>query len=115
MPPVGAYVSALRVISDRRTASPHSPSYFSDCIQVSQYASVDSSSVSASTASGTPRCEGEYVSTNGTRSPARTVNSARVVKSRLSSSTGVLSATASGPATARSCPSTRRTHGTIRP
>ena len=71
---------------------------------------------SASTGSGGGSCEGYQVSTKGTRSPAATSNSATVLRSSPRVGTGVLSRSASGPATARSSPpSVRVTHGTTEP
>ena len=67
-------------------------------------------------ARGGSRCDGNHVSTNGTRSPGSAVNSATVLMFSPRTSTGVLNATASGPAIAiRVSSSSRRTHGTIEP
>ena len=60
-------------------------------------------------------CDGNQVSTNPRRSPSATVNSATVVMSSPCVSTGDQRQSASGPATATSASSTRRTHGTMRP
>ena len=60
-------------------------------------------------------CEANQVSTNGTRSPFLTVNSATVVKSFPSVLTGVRKMSPFGPAIASSPPCAFRTHGIVRP
>ena len=55
------------------------------------------------------------MSTNGTRWPAATTNSAAVVRPRPSRATGACKRRASGPATALMPSSVRRTHGTTEP
>ena len=84
-------------------------------IHSAQKASVSSTARYASTGFGARFQDGCQVSTNGTRSPADTVNSECVAMSRPSSGAGVLSQAESGPATATTWPFTRRTHGTTRP
>jgi hypothetical protein len=65
---------------------------------------------------GGGRCEGAWVSTNGTVSPAPIVNSATVRMFSPRKCTGVRSNSMSGPAMARSVPSGKRvTQGTIAP
>ena len=68
-----------------------------------QNASVDSSSSSASTASGSGRCDSPWPSTNATRRPAATSKLATVCMPSPFSSTsaGARSVTMSGPAIAR--------------
>ncbi len=76
---------------------------------------VSASAWSASTGSGALSCEGFQISTNGTRSPAMTLKVASCAKLRPVSVIGVASQRASGPATASTLLSSRRTHGVICP
>ena len=73
------------------------------------------SSASASVTWGAPWLEGIQHSTNGTRSPADTVNAASWDMFRPTSRIGVRSQTASGPATADRQWSTRRIQGSTLP
>jgi hypothetical protein len=84
-------------------------------IQSAHQASASSTAAYGSTGLGGRFQDGCQVSTNGTRSPAETVNSEWVAKSRPSSGAGVDSQAESGPATATICPSTRRTQGMTLP
>ncbi len=115
MPPVGRKVSAFSTISDRSTSSRHSPRYEHCAAHASHHRQVRSTAASASIGWRARRFDGCHDSTNGTRSPARTVKEARVVRSIPRVCTGVHSESASGPPMAHSMPSTRRTHGTIEP
>src|SRR5215469_4868546 len=115
MPPVGLYVSALRVTRERTTASRQGPSKLHELTQFSHHTSVSRMANSASTGRGGSSCDGNHVRTNGTRSPADTVKSATVVMSLPSVCTGDHKVRPSGPATAVSRQSKRRTHGTIDP
>src|SRR5207249_10799917 len=116
MPPVGAYVSAFSVMSERATASGSgSPEGSAPDDQSSHHAAVSSRSARASRGSGGGSCEGCHVSTNGTRSPGTTSNSATVVSPTPRVSTGVRKQSASGPAMADSESSRRNTQGTTRP
>jgi hypothetical protein len=102
-------------MSDRRTASRHSPWYLHPADQSRQYASVSRSACSGSTEAGASWNDGNHVRTKGTRSPGRTVNSEIVCRFSPWVLAGVVKKTASGPATANRPPSTRRTHGTTAP
>ena len=116
IPPVGAYVSALRTTSERVTASSQRPPCVHLPIHSSQKSQVSASACSGSTGAAARWCDGNHVRTKGIRSPAETVKSATVCRFSPCVSTGVSSATASGPAIATSRPSSsRRTHGTIEP
>ena len=84
-------------------------------IHSAHQASVSSRATYGSTGLGGRSQDGCQVSTNGTRSPSDTVNSEWVAKSRPSSGAGVASHAESGPATAATWPSIRRTQGTTRP
>lgn len=115
MPPDGMYVSAFSVSSDRVTSSAISPASVLRPIHSVQKLSVGSSEPSASVGSGAGRCDSCQVSTNHARSPAPTVKSAYVAKSRPYWCTSLRRAAASGPATATIWSSTRRTHGVTLP
>src|SRR5579875_4228056 len=116
MPPVGAYVSALSVISERRIASVYGPSgRVARPDHSRQNSTVSRSASSAFTFAGGLAWLGDQVSTNGTRSPALTVNSDSVVHSCPCSGAVLFSHTASGPATASNREPRCRTHGVIRP
>ena len=115
MPPVGAYVSALSVISERTTASPQRPPYVQRPHHVRQKRSVSATLAYGSIGRGRGWCDGKCVSTKGTRSPRESVKLATVVKSTPRVSTADLSSKESGPAVARSASSTRRTHGVTTP
>ena len=115
IPPVGAYVRALSVRSERTTASRHSPSYRQRDDQSRQVCSVCATAQRGSSGGGGRSFDGCQVSENGTDWPSRTVNSAYVAKSRPSSWTSVLSSSASGPAIADRPVVVRRTHGTTEP
>src|SRR5215467_9726244 len=80
IPPVGRYVRALSVSTERMTASRHSPVYLHSFAHVVQKRSVNSSAWSASTGFGGARCDGPQVITNDTFSPAETVKSPTVVR-----------------------------------
>ena len=60
-------------------------------------------------------CDGNHVSTNGTRSPSSTTNSEIVRMFSPCVDAGVRKHSPSGPAIARRAPSARRTHGTMLP
>ncbi len=79
MPPVGAYVSAFRVISERTTASRYGPWYVQCSTHSRQKSSVASSEVSGSGSAGGSLCEGCHEMVNAIRSPGATVKSAYVV------------------------------------
>jgi hypothetical protein len=115
MPPVGSYVSAFSVNSDLTTASRHSPLYVQRSAHSSQSFSVAVSSSSAAIGVGGGRLDGCQVRTKPTRWPSDTAKSAYVVRSRPYVGTSDRSHTESGPAMPTTCPSTRRTHGTISP
>ena len=116
IPPVGAYVSAFSVTSDRSTASAHSPFDWLRAVQSLQNAAVASRASASLIDCGGARCDGPWVITKGTVAPASTSNSATVVRSLPVSVTGVRSVTMSGPAMARQVASGRRlTHGIVRP
>ena len=115
MPPVGANVRPLSVIAERRTCSCQGPVYENDDAHVRHHSSVSASAASGSGITCVDSYDGCHVSTNGTRSPAWTVNDASVARSTPRSSTGVLSDRQSGPATADQSSPTRRTHGVMKP
>src|SRR5262245_4661900 len=115
MPPVGAYVRAFSVMAERTTMSDHSPGYLEPDDQSRQNAVVRLRAAVASGTCGHGRCDGEPVSTNGTRSPAATSKCAVWWKSRPSTGTGVAKRTAYGPATNVVVPSMARTHGRMLP
>src|SRR4029453_14798336 len=69
IPPVGAYVSALSVISERRTASSHGGTPEQRLDHSSQNETGPSSAAPASNGSRGCSCDGDHVRTNGTRSP----------------------------------------------
>ena len=64
MPPVGAYVRALSVISDRMTASRYGPRYVHAAAQPDQNTLVCSSASSALMHGSGARCDCFQVSTN---------------------------------------------------
>ena len=103
-------------MSDRMTASSHSPcDVFRDDHSV-QNSSVASIADSGSTGSGASTCDDPCVRTNGIVSPLATSKSATVLRSSPRIGAGVFNVTRSGPAIARSVPSSVRvTHGTARP
>src|SRR4029450_407702 len=76
MPPVGAYVSAFKVMRERRTASRQGPVYVHRADQCRHRASVSVSASSVSRNGGIGSCEGCQVSVNPTRCPADTRKSA---------------------------------------
>src|SRR5829696_8161967 len=116
MPPVGPYVSALSVSSDRRTGSRNSPSYRHFDDQSRQYSSVSRSAASASTSSGGGLCDGRQLSVKDLDSPSRMVNSPTLVRFSPRRGTSPWSTTMSGPATARSpLAPCLVTHGTSAP
>ncbi len=102
MPPVGAYVSAFRVISERSTASRYGPSYVHRAVHFAQSCSVCFSALCGSISFGRGECEGCQVSTNATLSPSATVNEEQVLNCWPHVLTGgsLRSQTESGPATA---------------
>jgi hypothetical protein len=115
MPPVGAYVSAFSVTSERRTTSSQRPVWAHRAAHSLQKASVSRRAISASTGSGATSLDGNQARTKGTRSPSSTVKVAYVLESLSSSATGVRSETPSGPAIPRSPPSSSRIHGAMDP
>src|SRR5688572_4663846 len=115
MPPVGSYVSALSVMSERDTASVHSPAGQQRADQSLQNFSVAARAVSGATGSAGGMWDGLYASTNGTVCPASTANVETVVKPAGCKVTGVKSDRRSGPAMAVSVLPLRRTHGTSTP
>src|SRR5665647_1979413 len=84
-------------------------------VQSAQKSIVSRRAFWGSTIAGACSWLGCQVSTNGTLSPARTVNSETVAQSCPCVGAGVRSRMASGPATAIICPAWRRTHGTTWP
>src|SRR5262245_43774525 len=115
MPPVGAKVSAFSVMDDRTTASRQLPSYVHLADHSFHHASVSRRLDSESVGGGSAACVGDHATSNGTRSPARTVNSATVRSPRPVRSADVRTYSVSGPAVARMPVSTRRTQGTTDP
>ena len=96
MPPVGAYVSALSVVSDRRTALCQLPLYVHPAIHEAHQDSTSSSTARTSTARGTGRCDRCQTSENDAESPARSSPSAQVAMSCPSSGRSLRMARASG-------------------
>ena len=85
------------------------------CAQSVQNLRVSRNACSASTGFGGDSWLGFQVSTNGTRSPARTVKSETVLISLPLVGAGVRSRTRSGPAIASTMSSWWRTQGTTSP
>jgi hypothetical protein len=112
MPPVGAYVSAFSVSSERRTSG---SSVSQLRIHARHHSHVSFTAADASTGAGSATCDGYQVMTNGTSSPGPTANLARVVRFSPYTGTPESIRTASGPATARRYSRIRRTHGTTWP
>jgi hypothetical protein len=106
-------VSAFKVMSERRTASPQAPVVVQRPVHSRQKRSVAASATCGSTRVGASRCDGQCVSTKDSVSPAPISKRAAVRMSRFSSGTGEHSTAMSGPDTARSpAPSgSRVTHG----
>src|SRR5690349_20164341 len=114
MPPVGAYVNAFSVTSDRMTTSAHSPVDSHREAHLVQNSSVDARALDASTGSGGGRCDEPWIITKASDCPAVTSNSATVFRSSPCSGTGECTITMSGPAMARIAPFfSRVTHGTV--
>ena len=88
-PPVGPYVSAFRVISDRTTRSRWAPVVVQRSDHSCHHAVVSATERTASIAGGAGSCDRCHVSTNGIRSPAPMLNSATVDMSSPLVSTGV--------------------------
>src|SRR4051794_33339206 len=112
MPPVGAYVSALSVISDRRTASSYGPAWLHLPDQSRHHASVSRSTSCGSTAAGAFLYDGYQVRVKEACCPAATVNSPTVVRSWPRTGTSVRNSRLFGPAMADNPSSVRRTNGT---
>src|SRR5205807_5299490 len=108
-------VRPLRVTSERTTASSHGVFRWQRFTHFFQYFSVSRNAWSAWIARGGLEYEANQVSTNGTRSPFLTVNSATVVKSLPRVFTGVRKMSPFGPAIASNPPCAVRTHGIVRP
>ena len=90
IPPVGAYVSAFSVKSERCTTSAYGPSSTTDADHAVQWASVRWSAASASGDDSRGVWDGDHVRTKGTVSPSWTVNSAIVFKPSPRRSTGLV-------------------------
>ena len=111
MPPVGAYVSAFRVMSDRMTASRHSPSYVQRSDHSRHQASVSRMAVDGLGADGSGLDDAHHVRANGTCCPSETLNSATVRASSPRNGTDARSRSAFAPPTAQIPSAVRRTHG----
>ena len=90
MPPVGEKVSAFSVINERKAASDHLPAPLQVDDHLRQNCSVSSSALKGSGDFGIGKYDGAWVKTNGTLSPAATVNSPMVFMSSPRRETGVL-------------------------
>src|SRR4051794_6999921 len=115
MPPVGAYVSAFSVMSERSTSSRQAPRYVHLAVHSRHHATESAIAASASSGTGDGRCDGCQTITNGAFSPSWTVNVAVVVRSWPRVLTGVKRQSELGPATARRAPSRLTTQGTTEP
>src|SRR5712691_7292422 len=102
-------------MSERTTASFHGVLPRQSFTHFFQYFSVSRSAWSAVTFFGGSACDANQVSTNGTRAPFLTVNSATVVKSLPRVLIGVRKISPFGPAITSKPPCPVRTHGTVRP
>ena len=115
IPPVGAWVIALRIISERTTASRCGPSK-RQCPDHSRHqCSASAAARDASAGAGAGSCDARHVKANGTRCPSHTSKSAAVTSPSSLRGTPAWRWTRSGPATATIPPSTGRSRGTTEP
>ena len=108
-------MSALIVTRERTTASRSGPSKRQPPTHRPHQASVSRTAASGSSRRGARRWEGYQASVSARRSPAATSKSATVVRPSPRSGRSVVSARASGPATAWIPSADRRTQGTTEP
>ncbi len=113
--PVVSDVIAFSAISETSTASRYGPWYAQRPLHDRHHASVRANAESASSTGGVSSNEACQVSVSRSRAPSTTTKSAVTVPSRTSSSSGVLSRNASGPAVAIAPSDARSVHGVIDP
>src|SRR6188474_3296500 len=113
--PVGLYVIAFSVISERSAGSFHVPKSLAFALHRCHQSCVRLSARAAPVGLGNRRCEGNHVRQNARLWPAFKVNVATVVRSSPRSGTPDWNSTASGPAMAVIPTLQRCTHGTTRP
>src|ERR1700730_14174017 len=102
-------------MSERTTASSHGVFRWQGFAHFFQYLSVSRNAWFEVTCFGGSESDANQVSTNGTRSPFLTVNSATVVKSLPRVLIGVRKISPFGPAITSNPPCPVRTHGMVRP
>src|SRR5207245_11775336 len=102
-------------MSERTTASCHGVLRWQRFAHFFQYLSVSRNAWSGVTFFGGLECDANQVSTNGTRSPFLTVNSATVVKSLPRVLIGVRKMSPFGPAIASTPPFSVPTHVMVLP
>src|SRR4029079_4531917 len=105
MPPVGSYVSGFKVMSERITASRHSPSYVHRADHFFHHLVVSLIARLALNSRGGGTWDSWYARMKGTFSPASTTKSATVLCPAPCVGVGVWRINASGPATAPRPPS----------
>jgi hypothetical protein len=105
----------LSVISERVTASRHSPPQRSPATQACHQRAVCAASAPASGRSGAGRCAGRQTAAIGTWSPPATQNRACTVPPSLATRTGLNSQSVCAPPVSWVAPPCRRTRGVVCP